>query len=84
MREDGTKASIHHDYSRAQSIARELEQEYGLQLFESSGSETAMRGERPGERDSEPPLGGLVCIPVPGLAGESFRWAAFMFPVRVA
>jgi len=51
VREDGTKASIHHDYSRAQSIARELEQEHGLQLLESRGSDMAMRGERPGERE---------------------------------
>ncbi len=52
VREDGTKASIHHDYSRAQSIARELEQEHGLQLLESRGSDMAMRGERPGERET--------------------------------
>lgn len=51
VREDGTKASIHHDYSRAQSIVRELEQEHGLQLLESRGSDMAMRGERPGERE---------------------------------
>lgn len=50
IREDGTKASIHHDYSRAQRIARELEQEHGLQVLESRGSDMAMRGERPGER----------------------------------
>tara|TARA_R110000868_G_C10971406_1_gene770031 strand:+ start:722 stop:1423 length:702 start_codon:yes stop_codon:yes gene_type:complete len=50
VREDGTKASIHNDYSRAQSIARELEQEHGLQVLESRGSNMAMRGERPGER----------------------------------
>lgn len=50
VREDGTKASIHHDYSRAQSIVRELEQEHGLQLLESRGSDMGMRGERPGER----------------------------------
>ena len=52
VREDGTKASIHHDYSRAQSIARELEQEHGLQLLEARGSDMGMRGERPGERAS--------------------------------
>lgn len=52
VREDGTKASIHHDYSRAQRIARELEQEHGLQVLESRGSDMAMRGERPGERAS--------------------------------
>jgi len=51
VREDGTKASIHHDYSRAQSIARQLEQSQGLQLLESRGSDMAMRGERPGERE---------------------------------
>ncbi len=50
IREDGTKASIHHDYSRAQRIARELEQEHGLQVLESRGSDMAMRGERAGER----------------------------------
>jgi hypothetical protein len=51
LREDGTKASIHHDYSRAQTIARELEQEHGLQLLESRGTDMAMRGERPAERE---------------------------------
>jgi hypothetical protein len=51
VREDGTKASIHHDYSRAQTIARQLEQEHGLQLLESRGSDMAMRGERPAERE---------------------------------
>ena len=51
VREDGTKASIHHDFSRAQSIARELEQEHGLHLVESRGMDMAMRGERPGERE---------------------------------
>lgn len=51
VREDGTKASIHYDYSRAQSIARQLEQSQGLQLLESRGSDMAMRGERPGERE---------------------------------
>lgn len=50
VREDGTKASIHHDYSRAQSVARELEQKHGLQLLESRGSDMAMRGEKPAER----------------------------------
>jgi len=50
VREDGTKASIHHDYSRAQRIARELEQEFGLEVLESRGSDMAMRGERPAER----------------------------------
>lgn len=50
VREDGTKASIHHDYSRAQSIARELEQEHGLQVLESRTSDMAMRGESAAER----------------------------------
>ncbi|MGE3194637.1 MAG: relaxase/mobilization nuclease domain-containing protein [Microbacteriaceae bacterium] len=50
VREDGTKASIHHDYSRAQSIARELEQEHGLQVLESRTSDMAMRGESVAER----------------------------------
>lgn len=52
VREDGTKAAIHNDYARAQAIARELEQEHGLQVLESRGSDMAMRGERPGERAS--------------------------------
>lgn len=50
VREDGTKASIHHDYSKAQSIARELEQEHGLQVLESRTSDMAMRGESAAER----------------------------------
>jgi hypothetical protein len=52
VREDGTKASIHHDYSKAQSIVREIELEHGLQLLEARGSDMGMRGERPGERAS--------------------------------
>ena len=51
MREDVTKALIHHGCSRAQSIACSLGQEHGLQLVESCRSNMAMRGKRPGERE---------------------------------
>jgi hypothetical protein len=52
VREDGTKASTHKDFYRAQQAARALEVEYGLERLESSlGSETtATRGFTPGEQ----------------------------------
>ncbi|MBX3196285.1 MAG: relaxase/mobilization nuclease domain-containing protein [Microbacteriaceae bacterium] len=51
VREDGTKASIHHDYSRAQQAARAIEQRFGLERLESRTTDMGMRGERPGERE---------------------------------
>jgi hypothetical protein len=52
VREDGTKASTHLDYARAQKATRELEREFGLELLHDSERTVAQRGERPGERES--------------------------------
>lgn len=43
VREDGTRASVWNDRPRAQSLARELERKYGLQVLE---SRDAGRGDR--------------------------------------
>jgi hypothetical protein len=53
VREDGTKASTHMDFPRAQTICRDLEREHGLeQLHDVTERSVARRGERPGERES--------------------------------
>lgn len=53
VREDGTKASIHHDYRRAQAAARALETKYGLEELESVRAERATRGYDPAEREAQ-------------------------------
>ncbi len=50
VREDGTKASVHNDFKRAQNAARALEVKYGLEQLESSRAERATRGYNPAER----------------------------------
>ncbi|WP_344297989.1 relaxase/mobilization nuclease domain-containing protein [Agromyces neolithicus] len=50
VREDGTKASIHHDFRRAQSAVRALEVRYGLETLESVRAERATRGFSPAEQ----------------------------------
>ena len=51
VREDGTKASTHNDFHRAQVACRELENEYGLQSLESSVTQQqGLSGEKPAER----------------------------------
>lgn len=50
VREDGTKASIHNDFRRAQSATRALEAKYGLQQLESVRAERATRGFKPAEQ----------------------------------
>ena len=47
VREDGTKASVHDDYKRAQSACRELEAEHGLARL--GAPELAGRGYQPAE-----------------------------------
>lgn len=44
VREDGTKASTHHDFRRAQLAARALEIKHGLEVLESSLGRSATRG----------------------------------------
>lgn len=53
VREDGTKASTHHDFHRAQKAARELEVEHGLEQLESARVERSTRGYDPAEREAQ-------------------------------
>jgi hypothetical protein len=50
VREDGTKASIHHDFHRAQTAVRALEVKYGLEQLESTTPERSTRGYSPAEQ----------------------------------
>ncbi|WP_158437829.1 relaxase/mobilization nuclease domain-containing protein [Naasia lichenicola] len=50
VREDGTKASTHNDFRKAQTAARDLEKKYGLQVLESRENGLGERGVKPGER----------------------------------
>lgn len=50
VREDGTKASTHNDFHRAQVACRELEAEYGLPRLESQEHGKGLAGEKPAER----------------------------------
>lgn len=49
VREDGTKAGVWRDFQRAQSVARDLEREHGLQELDTT---YASRGLKPGEREA--------------------------------
>nr|WP_300141450.1 relaxase/mobilization nuclease domain-containing protein [Propionicimonas sp.] len=53
VREDGTKASTHHDFRRAQTAARALEAKYGLEELESVRAERSTRGYNPAEREAQ-------------------------------
>jgi len=53
VREDGTKASVHRDFKRAQDAARALEVKFGLEELESVGAERATRGYDPAEREAQ-------------------------------
>jgi hypothetical protein len=49
VREDGMKAKVWNDRPRAQKVAGELERKYGLQVLESRGAGTGVRGQKPAE-----------------------------------
>ncbi|MFS0703269.1 relaxase/mobilization nuclease domain-containing protein [Cellulomonas sp. 179-A 9B4 NHS] len=53
VREDGTKASVHNDFKRAQTAARALEVKHGLEPLESTRAERATRGYDPAEREAQ-------------------------------
>jgi hypothetical protein len=53
VREDGTKASTHNDFRRAQVAARALEAKYGLEELESVRAERSTRGYNPAEREAQ-------------------------------
>lgn len=50
VREDGTKASTHNDFHRAQTASRALEVKYGLEQLESTKGERSTRGYSPAEQ----------------------------------
>ncbi|XKH55146.1 relaxase/mobilization nuclease domain-containing protein (plasmid) [Citricoccus nitrophenolicus] len=49
VREDGTKANIHHDYYRAQKVCGQLEKEHGLAVLESRQVARGLSGDKPAE-----------------------------------
>jgi len=51
VREDGTKASTHNDFPRAQSVCRELETQFGFEQLEARGTGRGERGVKPAERE---------------------------------
>ncbi|MEL7978375.1 relaxase/mobilization nuclease domain-containing protein [Isoptericola sp. F-RaC21] len=53
VREDGTKASVHNDFRRAQAATRALEVKHGLEELESTRAERATRGYDPAEREAQ-------------------------------
>ena len=53
VREDGTKASVHNDFKRAQAAARALEVKHELEPLESTRAERATRGYDPAEREAQ-------------------------------
>lgn len=52
VREDGTKASLHNDWRRAQSACRAVERKHGLEVLESAGHERSERGYKKGELEA--------------------------------
>lgn len=50
VHEDGRKADVHHDRSRAQRVAGELEREFGLEVLESREAGRGSRGHKPAEQ----------------------------------
>lgn len=50
VREDGTKASTHNDFRRAQNLCRDLEHEHGLMGLESRDLGMGERGVKPAEQ----------------------------------
>ncbi len=51
VREDGTKASTHNDFPRAQDTCRALEREHGLEQLDSRSTGLGERGVKPAERE---------------------------------
>lgn len=51
VREDGTKASTHNDFKKAQEVCRGLEREHGLEQLESRALGMGERGVKPAERE---------------------------------
>lgn len=53
VREDGTKASTHMDFKKAQTAARAIEVKHGLERLESVQAERSTRGFHPAEREAQ-------------------------------
>ena len=53
VREDGTKANVYRDRTRAQAAARALEVKHGLERLESAQAERSTRGYHPAEREAQ-------------------------------
>ncbi|MFB0833416.1 relaxase/mobilization nuclease domain-containing protein [Arthrobacter halodurans] len=53
VREDGTRASIHHDYQHSQDIALDLEKLFGLKEKQGKEHGLATRGYHPAERQAQ-------------------------------
>ena len=49
VRKDGTKASTHNDFTRAQTVCRDLERDHGLERLESRDRGIGERGVKPAE-----------------------------------
>lgn len=50
VREDGAKANVHHDFSRAQKVCNEVENKYGLNIVESREQGRSPAADKPAER----------------------------------
>lgn len=59
VREDGTKATTHNDFKKAQQVCRDLEREYGLEQLESRDTGLGERGVKPAERARQERIGAV-------------------------
>ncbi|OJX77816.1 relaxase/mobilization nuclease domain-containing protein [Leifsonia sp. 71-9] len=86
VREDGTKASIHNDFHRAQVAARALEVKYGLEQLESVRAERSTRGYDPAEREAQARSRARAKYERtrPQLGDDALRWEHLTGPDRQA
>lgn len=88
VREDGTKASTWKDFSRAQSVAGDLERKYGLEVLESRDNDRGTRGVSPAEQARAERSGALepdrltLARTVRAVAGAATDEAAFVTGLR--
>ncbi len=86
VREDGTKASIHNDFHRAQKATRALEVKYDLERLESAQAERATRGFDPAEREAQARARARAKYErtMPKLGQQAPAWAALTGPDKQA
>lgn len=90
VREDGTKASVSHDWARAQRVANRLEHRYGLVVLESREVGVGARGVKPAEVARAARQGAaetdrqVLARQVRALAGASSSEADFVGRLRKA